>query len=597
MEKDDLLDFRNFLFLVWQELGLPEPTESQYGMADALQGPEDRIVLMAFRGAGKSWVTSVFCAFLLYHDPLLNILVVSAAGDRAKEFTTFCLLIFEKIPWLNHLHPDNGGRGLRALKTAFDVTGAGAAHAPSIKSVGITGQMAGSRADWIIADDVEIPNNSATPMMRERLSELVKEFDAIVKPGGRVIFLGTPQSQESLYSLLPRRGYATWIWPARYPTKREEAIYGESLAPELRANLIQNPHLGLPLYGLDKDSGEPTDRRFPEDELLKRALSYGRSGFRLQFLLDCSLTDADKHPLKLDDLIVMGVSTGSFPEIVQWGSEPNLEVRDYPSRGFPGDRLHRPRMVAGNFVASTTSVLALDPAGRGLDELAVGVVHGLGGKLFGTRIKGFRGGHTPENLQAIADLAKSERVNEVLIEENFSDGTWTTLLTPYLMKTYPVTITPVKHHTQKEKRIIEALEPVLNQHRLVLSQKLLDDDLELPKDQPDLAHTYSLLYQLTHITPDRGSLVHDDRIDVLAMAVLHLAKQLGLSDVDDKYQRDQRKFEELLQADEAGYGLPRLLMGLKSGPDPSQRKGSWLRRKNGEMSLRPSEKSEKRRGY
>jgi hypothetical protein len=33
-------------------------------------------------------------------------------------------------------------------------------QAPSVKSVGITGQLTGSRADLMILDDIEVPGNS-----------------------------------------------------------------------------------------------------------------------------------------------------------------------------------------------------------------------------------------------------------------------------------------------------------------------------------------------------------------------------------------------------------------------------------------------------
>ena len=45
--------------------------------------------------------------------------------------------------------------------------------------------------------------------------------------------------------------------------------------------------------------GKPTDPdRFDEEDLNKRQLSYGSSGFNLQFMLDTSISDANKYPLK-----------------------------------------------------------------------------------------------------------------------------------------------------------------------------------------------------------------------------------------------------------------------------------------------------------
>ena len=56
------------------------------------------------------------------------------------------------MPLLKHLQPKDNQR---QSKVSFDVAPALAIHAPSVKSMGITGQLTGSRADLIIADDVE----------------------------------------------------------------------------------------------------------------------------------------------------------------------------------------------------------------------------------------------------------------------------------------------------------------------------------------------------------------------------------------------------------------------------------------------------------
>jgi hypothetical protein len=201
---DPLSDFRKFLYVVWKHLNLPDPTPVQYDIARAIQHGDKRMVVEAFRGVGKSWITSAYVVFLLYMNPQLNILVVSASKNRADDFTTFTLRLIKEMPILTHLIPKDDQR---QSKISFDVRPAAASHAPSVKSVGITGQLAGSRADVIISDDAEVPNNSQTQGMRDKLSESVKEFDAILKPNGRIIYLGTPQNQESLYNKLPDRGY------------------------------------------------------------------------------------------------------------------------------------------------------------------------------------------------------------------------------------------------------------------------------------------------------------------------------------------------------------------------------------------------------
>ena len=77
----------------------------------------------------------------------------------------------------------------------------------------------------------------------------------------------------------------------------------------------------------------------------------------------------------------------------------------------------------------------------------------------------------------------------------------------------------VRHNTQKERPIIDVLEPVMNQHRLVMDKKVIQKDFDscqhLP---PEQAFRYQLMYQMTRLTADRGALTNDDRFDALAMA-------------------------------------------------------------------------------
>lgn len=254
-----LADFRNFLFLCWEHLNLPEPTPVQYDMAEFVQRGPKRSIIQAFRGVGKSYITSAFVCHQLLLDPELKFLVVSASKSRADDFSTFTLRLISEIPLLRHLYPSEDQR---SSKIAFDAGPAQASHSPSVKSVGITGQLTGSRADIIIADDVESANNSMTEGMRTKLSETVKEFDAILKPDGRIIYLGTPQTEQSLYDRLAPRGYECRIWPARHLDEEQKVSYGNRLAP-----FIANAK--------DKVTGTSTDPlRFSDDDLMEREASY-----------------------------------------------------------------------------------------------------------------------------------------------------------------------------------------------------------------------------------------------------------------------------------------------------------------------------------
>jgi len=277
-------DFRNFLYIIWKHLNLPDPTPVQYDIASFLQNSPNRCVIEAFRGVGKSWVTSAYVIWELLRDPQKKIMVVSASKERADSFSIFTKRLINEVSILAPLRPRPDQRN---SNIAFDVGPAKAAHAPSVKSVGITGQITGSRADIIIADDVEVPGNSATQILRDKLSEQIKEFDAILtpKPTSKIIFLGTPQSEDSVYNRLPERGYTMRIWPARFPTEEQLPKYRDRLAPFI-VEMMERGH---------GRAGEPTDpTRFNRFDLEKRELSYGRSGFALQFMLLTDLSDQKK---------------------------------------------------------------------------------------------------------------------------------------------------------------------------------------------------------------------------------------------------------------------------------------------------------------
>lgn len=534
-----LYDFRSFLWLVWRYLNLPDPTPVQYDIAEYLQYGPRRKIIEGFRGVGKSWITSAYVVWRLRIDPQLNFLVASASKVRADDFSTFTLMLINTIPMLQCLAPQPGQRN---SKIAFDVAPAQADHAPSVKSVGIFGQLAGSRADEIIADDVEIPNNSMTQQMRDRLSEAVKEFDAIIKPGGRITYLGTPQTEQSLYNVLPERGYATRIWPVRFPESPEEAAlkYSDKLAPRIQK--VIDDHVLL-----QDMKGKPTDpARFGELELLEREASYGRGGFALQFMLDTTVSDADRFPLKLRDLIVMGVNPEEAPEKVVWGSEKVIE--DLPCVGLSGDRYVGPMHVSETWLPYTASCMVIDPAGRGADETAFAVGKMLNSQIFVTEAGGLRdsrgngGGYSEDVLNKLVQIAKRNKVNAVVIESNFGDGMFTELIKPYFMKNeYPCHVEEVRHNVQKERRIIDTLEPVMNQHRLIVDRSVVERDFNMALKDVD-AGKYQLFYQMSHITQDRGSLGHDDRLDALAMLVGYFVKCMG-QDIDR--QVEARKLREL----------------------------------------------------
>lgn len=526
-------DFKMFLWWLWRQLGLPNPTPAQYEMADWLQhGPRKRIV-MAFRGVGKSWITAAFVLWLLMRDPQEKVMVVSASEYKATEFSTFTKQLIETIPLLSWLkaRPKDGQRD---SVLAFDVGPASPAQAPSVRAVGVTGQMTGGRATTVVFDDIEVPNNSDTEGKREKLDSRAREMGgAILVPGGQSVGLGTPQSIQTIYKGFEERGYRVRIWPARYPNDAEINLYGEErVSPGILRRLRDDSSL----------VGRPTDPdRFDESDLLDREAEYGRSGFRLQFMLDTTLSDENRYPLKLRDLIVFNVDTDVAPDRLVYASG-NDQMLDVPNVGLAGDRFYGPLSVSDKMLPYEGSVLFVDPSGRGKDETSFCVAKMLHGRVFIRRWGGFYGGGYDESvLEALATIAREEKVNEVWTEDNFGDGMFNALLGPVLQRIYPCKLEGYRVTGQKEARIADKLEPVMNSHRLVIDKEIVEDQLEsLPEDAGERKHLYNGFYQLAYLTRERNSLRQDDRLDVLAEAVGYFTEAIA-RDVNKAADRAEQK--------------------------------------------------------
>ena len=507
-------DFRYFLVLVWRHLQLPDPTPVQLDIGEYMQEGPKRRIIEAFRGVGKSWMAAAYVLWLLRNDPQKKIMVVSASKTRADDFAQFCLRLIREMSLLQCLDPDRDEQ--RSASNRFDVRPAIPDQSPSVKSVGIFGQLTGSRADLILADDVEVPNTAWTVGMREKLLHSVGEFNAILKPGGEIMFLGTPQTEESIYNKLRSRGYECRIWPSRYPEKPEK--YGDALAPVILDRCIER-------------KGRPTDPdRFSEIDLIEREASYGRSQFTLQFQLDTTLSDMQRFPLKLADLIVMEVNQNA-PEKLVWSSGAEYRINDLPSVGFSGDYFHRPAFIHGEWIEFQGCVMFIDPSGKGLDETAYSIVAHLNGNLFVLEVGAFREGYTQPVLEGLAQAAKRRKVKLILLEDQFGQGMLESLLQPYLRNVYPCTVEPVRSNMQKERRIINALEPVLNQHRLIVNRSVVENDSKGREDDPvEAALSYQLFHQLTHLTVDKNCLQHDDRLDALAGAIQYWNESLAIDE-------------------------------------------------------------------
>ncbi|WP_432473745.1 phage terminase large subunit [Amphritea sp. HPY] len=541
-------DFSFFLFMIWKHLQLPDPTPLQYDIGKYLANGPERCIIEAFRGCGKSFVTSAYVIWLLYRDPQIKVMVVSATKERADAFSQFTKRLIAEVDFLMHLAP---APGQRDSLIAFDVAPALTDHSPSVKSASITGQITGSRANVIIADDIEVPGNSYTQDSRDKLANLVTEFDAILKPYDprtmkekpRVIYLGTPQTEMSLYNTLRERGYECRIWPLLFPTDKQRVSYKGALAP-----FVTDPVDGN--YAVPGESTEPS--RFDMADIEKRRLSYGKAGFALQFMLDTALSDANKYPLKLEDLVVMDVGRNKAPVDFTVMRNDETCLKALESVGLAGDRYYRPHWVSKESQDYTGAVMVIDPSGRGSDETTWCIAKMYAGNIFVPEIGGTSEGYSEKTLMSLALTAKKHKVNMILIESNFGDGMFAQLLRPFLQKVYPCTIDEVRQTMQKEKRIIDTLEPVMMQHKLVIDPKVIEGDLA--ECERDLS--YSCFHQMSRLTADRGSLRHDDRLDALAMAVAYWVEQMDADSSVIEKERQDEEMQKFLEAYVVGYEVP-----------------------------------------
>ena len=530
-------DFKIFLQALWHELNLPEPTRAQYAIADYLQHGPKRLQIQAFRGVGKSWITGAFVLWTLFNNPEKKIMIISASKERADNMSIFLQKLLIETKWLNHLRPKSDDA--RWSRISFDVN-CSPHQAPSVKSVGITGQLTGSRADLMILDDIEVPGNSMTEFMREKLLQLCTEAESILTPkdDSRILYLGTPQTTFTIYRKLAERNYRPFVWPARFP--RNTSQYEGLIAPQLQEDL---------------DTGsEPWDvtdpDRFDNDDLLEREASMGRSNFMLQFMLDTSLSDAEKFPLKMADLIVTAVNPTTAPESVIWCSDPRNVIRELPTVGLPGDYFYSPMQLQGDWQPYTETICSVDPSGRGSDETAACFISQLHGHIYLHEVRAYRDGYSDNTLLDILKGCKKYNVTKLVIESNFGDGIVAELFRKHLQQTkQSIDIEETRATVRKEDRIIDTLEPVMNQHRLVVNRNVIDWDYKSnPDEAPEKRLLYMLFYQMSRMCREKGAVKHDDRLDCLAQGVKYFTDSLAISAQQAIIDRKREEWEDTLQS-------------------------------------------------
>ncbi len=551
----DLLkdDFKLFLQALWAQLDLPSPTRAQYAIADYLQYGPKRLQIQAFRGVGKSWITGAFVLWTLFKDNEKKIMIISASKERADNMSIFLQKLIIETPWLNHMQPSDDSA--RWSRISFDIK-CPPHQAPSVKSVGITGQLTGSRADLMILDDIEVPGNSMTELMREKLLQLCTEAESILTPkeDSRIMYLGTPQTVFTIYRKLAERNYRPFVWPARVP--RKLSSYEGLIAPQLQED-IDN--------GADPWSVTDPDR-FDHEDLIEREASMGRSNFMLQFMLDTSLSDAEKFPLKMADLVITSVNPKSAPDSVVWCSDPQNVIKDLPTVGLPGDYFYSPMQLQGEWGPYQETICSVDPSGRGADETTAAYISQRNGYLYLHEMRAYRDGYSDNTLLDILRGCKKLGVTKLVVETNFGDGLVAELFKKHIIQTQQaIDVEEVRANVRKEDRIIDALEPILNQHRLIVNRSVVEWDYKSNKDEaPEKRLLYMLFYQMSRMCREKGAVRHDDRLDALAQGVKYFTDAMSISAQEVIKQRKRDDWNDMLEAflDDPQAATNHLVLGM-----------------------------------
>lgn len=526
-------DFIPFLQDMMLDLGF-KTDEIQEDIGDFLENGPQYLMVQAQRGQAKTTITAIFAIWCLIHAPHEVVLIVSAGDRQATEISQLIVQLIRTVDILECLRPDKQA-GDRTSVEAFDIHHSlkGVNKSPSVQCMGITANLQGARASLLIADDVESGKNSRTAVQRAQLMHITKDFTSI-NSTGRIVYLGTPQSIESIYNTLPGRGFTVRVWPGRFPTAEQLPHYHETLAPMLAARLREDSTLGTG-HGLNGDQGKPTSPMImAEVHLVAKELDQGAAYFQLQHLLLTALSDAQRYPLKTENLVVMRLAGDTVPMTVtrSFGQTVAHTINGKVYRTSPA-------LITGQETVGkmSSTVLYLDPAGGGLNADETGWAYGglLNSNIFIRGVGGVAGGYEPAQLNSIAALVVKYQPTVVKIEKNFGHGAFRAVLTPVVRAACEHAGVPMPGFaddfvtTQKETRIIEVMEPVLGRGALIIDEGVIEmDSVSLQRYDVRLRDTYSFFHQLARITRERNALIHDDRLDAVAGLVAHYAEALSV---------------------------------------------------------------------
>lgn len=568
-----ITDFPFFVQCLWEFIPfgkLAPLTEIELDMcAWMANSAVPRRGILAPRGIGKTHFLAAYFCWRYLRDPNFKILLTSKSKIPAAQDTVRLVRGWLKtVPFLQHLDPGENTQELATDQSfQFDVSGSDDSRIPSLRGIGIDGQITGGRAHLAAGDDIETLQNTKTVEARQELDVKVGELFHIASFGEReVLYLGTLHTPESVYIKLHQRGYVFRTYPLTYPLEGEKFL---GLAPIVERN------------AQDREKHPPGSPVFNwSQEKVDAARAEGRIQWYGQYQLTINQNVGEERPLKLNDLIVYPCSRERAPIDIQWGTTNNYgqsTAIDTPIVGWEGDRLHGPIFVDKEWGAFTGTKGWIDPSGRGKDLTGLAAIGHLGGRFWVKGLYGLPGGSSDARMDEIARLLKLHDVREVGVETNIDAfDTYVPLLEAAIRRAscqpntdpiYPAgwSCAVIRKHStgQKELRIIGALEPVMSSHRMIFHP-----DAILSK--PDRPRDHEPQWMIAAISKERECLREDGPIDALAGCTSLWMDSLRVDPNQQALASRQRLIDNLLQEQ-------REIMGGGSGEEgwipPTQLRG------------------------
>jgi len=266
------------------------------------------------------------------------------------------------------------------------------------------------------------------------------------------------------------------------------------------------------------------------------------------------------------DLIVTSVNADTAPQNIIWCSDPANVIKDAPTVGLPGDYFYSPMQMQGDWSEYNETICSVDPSGRGTDETAACYLSQKNGIIYLHEMRAYRDGYSDNTLLDILRGCKKFGVTSLVIETNFGDGIVSELFKKHLIQTKQnIHIEEVRANVRKEDRIIDSLEPILNQHRLVVDRGVIDWDYRSNKDSPPEERLlYMLFYQMSRMCRQKGAVRHDDRLDCLAQGVKYFTDALHISALEAIKDRKHDEFMDQLEAflDDPQSSANHLVLGM-----------------------------------